>query len=171
MNDFLKTLAPLLGTAIAGPFGGVAASFLADKLGVPEKTVQAVTEALDAGKMTPEQVAQIKLAEIEFKKWCGDNQLKREQLEFDDRRSARDMQIATKSVTPSILTWIVVILCLTFEGLMLFGQMPKPASEIVLGRVLGTLDSALMMVLAFWFGSSHGSQNKDALLASSAPVK
>jgi hypothetical protein len=30
--DFLAKLAPLLGTAIAGPFGGIAASFLADKL-------------------------------------------------------------------------------------------------------------------------------------------
>jgi hypothetical protein len=171
MNDFLKTLAPMLGTAIAGPFGGVAASFLADKLGVPEKTVQAVTEALNGDKLNPDQVAQIKLAEIEFKKWCGDNQLKQEQLVFDDRKSAREMQVATKAVTPAILTWIVVLLCLTFEGLMLFGQMPKPASEIVLGRVLGTLDSALMMVLAFWFGSSHGSQSKDAMLANSSPVR
>jgi hypothetical protein len=171
MNDLLKTLAPLLGTAIAGPFGGIAASFLADKLGVPEKTVQAVTDALSADKMTPDQVAQIKLAEIDFKKWMGDNSLKQEQLGFDDRKSARDMQMATKSLTPSILTWIVVILCLSFEGLMLFGQMPKPASEIVLGRVLGTLDSALMMVLAFWFGSSHGSQSKDAMLANSTPSK
>jgi hypothetical protein len=169
MNDFLKTLAPLLGTAIAGPFGGIAASFLADKLGVSEKTVSAVTEALSTDKMTPDQVAQIKLAEIDFKKWMGDNSLKQEQLSFDDRKSARDMEIATKSYTPSILTWIVVILCLTFEGLMLFGQMPKPASEIVLGRVLGTLDSALMMVLAFWFGSSNGSQNKDLMLHNSTP--
>jgi hypothetical protein len=169
MNDFLKTLAPLLGTAIAGPFGGIAASFLADKLGVSEKTVSAVTEALSTDKMTPDQVAQIKLAEIDFKKWMGDNALKQEQLSFDDRKSARDMEIATKSYTPSILTWIVVILCLTFEGLMLFGQMPKPASEIVLGRVLGTLDSALMMVLAFWFGSSNGSQNKDLMLHNSTP--
>jgi hypothetical protein len=171
MNELLVKLAPLLGSAIAGPFGAIAASFIADKLGVPEKTVQAVSDALSADKLTPDQVAQVKLAEIEFKKWMDDNQLKREQLVFDDRKSAREMQISTKSVTPSVLTWIVVVLCLSFEGLMLFGQMPKPASEIVLGRVLGTLDGALMMVLAFWFGSSNGSQNKDAMLANSQPIK
>ena len=169
MNELLKSLAPLLGTAIAGPFGAIAASFIADKIGVPEKTVNAVTEALQSGSMTPEQISSIRLAEIEFKKWMDDNQLKRDQLVFDDRKSAREMQTATRSVTPSVLTWIVVVLCLSFEGLMLFGQMPKPASEIVLGRVLGTLDGALMMVLAFWFGSSNGSQNKDALLANSTP--
>jgi hypothetical protein len=171
MNELLAKLAPLLGSAIAGPFGAIAASFIADKLGVHEKTVQAVSEALSADKLTPDQVAQVKLAEIEFKKWMDDNQLKREQLVFDDRKSAREMQISTKSITPSVLTWIVVVLCLSFEGLMLFGQMPKPSSEIVLGRVLGTLDGALMMVLAFWFGSSNGSQNKDALLANSTPGK
>lgn len=171
MNELLAKLAPLLGAAIAGPFGAIAASFIADKLGVPEKTVKAVSEALSADKLTPDQVAQVKLAEIEFKKWMDDNQLKREQLVFDDRKSAREMQVSTKSITPSVLTWIVVVLCLSFEGLMLFGQMPKPASEIVLGRVLGTLDGALMMVLAFWFGSSNGSQNKDALLANSTPGK
>ncbi|CAB4127588.1 hypothetical protein UFOVP92_47 [uncultured Caudovirales phage] len=171
MNELLKSLAPLLGTAIAGPFGAIAASFIADKIGVPEKTVNAVTEALQSGSMTPEQISSIRLAEIEFKKWMDDNQLKRDQLVFDDRKSAREMQTATRSVTPSVLTWIVVVLCLSFEGLMLFGQMPKPASEIVLGRVLGTLDGALMMVLAFWFGSSNGSQTKDALLANSTPTK
>jgi hypothetical protein len=169
MNDLLAKLAPLLGTAIAGPFGGVAASFIADKLGVSEKTVSAVTDALSDGKMTPDQVAQIKLAEIEFKKWMGDNQLKAEQLRFDDTKSARDMQMATKSVTPSVLTWIVVTLTLAAEGALLFNQIPPGADPIILGRVLGTMDSALMLVLGFWFGSSHGSQNKDAMLANSIP--
>lgn len=167
--EFLKSLAPLLGTALAGPFGGVAASFLADKLGVSEKTVSAVTDALSADKMTPDQVAQIKLAEIEFKKWMGDNQLKQEQLVYDDRKSARDMEIATKSNTPSILTWIVVLLVLFFEGMLLFGQVPKTVDDIVLGRVLGTLDSSLIMVLSYWFGSSSGSQAKDIMLHNSTP--
>jgi hypothetical protein len=79
------------------------------------------------------------------------------------------MQIGTKSITPSILTWIVVTLTLLAEGALLFNQIPPGADPIILGRVLGTMDSALMLVLGFWFGSSHGSQNKDALLANSVP--
>lgn len=169
MNDLLKSLAPLLGSAIAGPFGGIAASFIADKLGVPERTVQAVTEAL--GNVTPEQAAQVRAAEVEFKKWLADNDLKREQLAYTDTQGARDMFSSTKSVTPSILTWIVVTLTLIAEGALLFNQIPPGADPIILGRVLGTMDSALMLVLGFWFGSSHGSQNKDALLAQAGPVK
>lgn len=169
--DFLKSLAPLLGTALAGPFGGIAASFIADKLGVPDKTVQAVTEALSNGQMTPEQVSQIRLAEIDFKKWMGDNQLKKEQLAYEDTKSARDMLMSTKSLTPSILTWIVVTLTLVAEGALLFHQMPPGVDPIILGRVLGTMDSALMLVLGFWFGSSNGSQNKDVMLAQAMPTK
>ena len=35
--DWLKQLAPLLGTALAGPLGGAAAAFIADKLGVEQR--------------------------------------------------------------------------------------------------------------------------------------
>jgi hypothetical protein len=81
------------------------------------------------------------------------------------------MQISTKSMTPTVLTWIIVTVTLVAEGLLLFHAMPPGADPLILGRILGTMDSALMLVLGFWFGSSHGSQNKDALLASSIPAK
>ena len=35
----IKGLAPMLGTALAGPLGGAAASFIADKLGIETKTI------------------------------------------------------------------------------------------------------------------------------------
>lgn len=171
MNDFLKTLAPMLGTAIAGPLGGVAASFIADKLGVQERTVEAVSDALNSGKLSAEQVGQIKLAEIEFQKFLKQNQITLEQLSFGDTKSARDMQIANKAVTPAILTWIIVTLTLSAEIGMLFHVIPPGANEMVMGRVLGTLDSALVLVLGFWFGSSHGSQNKDAMIANASSPK
>ena len=69
MNDWLKTLAPLIGTALGGPLGGAAAAFLADKLGIEYKTVEAVTEVLNSGQMTPDQISAIKLAELDFKKF------------------------------------------------------------------------------------------------------
>ena len=169
MNDLLKTLAPLLGTAIAGPFGGVAASFLADKLGVQEKTVQAVSEALSADKMTPEQVAQIKLAEIDFRKWVGDNQLKTEQLSFDDRKSARDMEISTKSYTPSILAGLIVGGFALITGLKIAGN--SIVQDATMQDLLTTLRDGVILVLSYYFGSSASSQQKNTLLANSVPVK
>ena len=66
--EWLKQLAPMIGTALLGPFGGVAASLIADKLGIPDKTVESVTAALNSGKLTPDQVSAIRLAEIDMAK-------------------------------------------------------------------------------------------------------
>ena len=52
--DWLKTIAPMIGTALGGPLGGAAAAFLADKLGIETKTVEAVSEVLNSGRMTPD---------------------------------------------------------------------------------------------------------------------
>lgn len=163
--DFLKSLAPMLGTALGGPFGGIAASFIADKLGLPDKTVNAVTDLIKSGTMTPEQVAGIRMAEMDMQKFMEENKLKREQLAYADVQGARDMFTATHSLTPSILTWIIVTLTLAAECALLFNQIPPGADPIIIGRVLGTMDSALVMVLGFWFGSNSGSARTKELLA------
>ena len=49
--------------------------------------------------------------------------------------------------------------------------MPPGADPIIIGRVLGTMDSALVMVLSFWFGSNSNSQRKTELLAQASPTK
>lgn len=163
--DFLKTLAPLIGTALGGPFGGIAASFIADKLGIPDKTVSAVTDLLKSGTMTPEQVVGVRMAEMDMQKFMDENKLKREQLAYADVQGARDMFTATHSLTPSILTWIIVTLTLSAECALLFNQIPPGADPIIIGRVLGTMDSALVMVLGFWFGANSGSARTKELLA------
>jgi len=169
MNDLLKAFAPLLGTAIAGPFGGVAASFIADKLGIGAKTVEAVTQALSDGKLSPEQIASLRLAEIDFKKWMGDNEIKKEQLGFEDRKSARDMQIATHSRMPAVLTTLVT---LGFFGILIL-LIYKPefkANEIILIMV-GQLSVAWAGCIAFYTGTTYGSANKNQMLADLRPGK
>ena len=61
--DWLKALAPTAATLLAGPAAGMAVKFLADKLGAPAETVDAVTSALSGLNETPE--GRIKLAEID----------------------------------------------------------------------------------------------------------
>ena len=73
--DWLKQLAPLLGTALGGPIGGAAASFLADKLGIESNTIEAVTNILNSGKLSPEQISAVKLAEIDFQKFLETNKI------------------------------------------------------------------------------------------------
>jgi hypothetical protein len=170
MNDLLKTLVPILGEAVAGPFGGVAASFIAGKLGLPASTVETVSEALKTSSMTPEQVASLKQAEIEFKKWMDDNDIKREQLAVQNTQSARDMQIAVRSNIPGVLAIIIVGGFFGILVAMMLGLLKVNDQQSLL-ILLGALSSGFGAVLNYYYGSSHGSQAKDTLLANSTPAK
>jgi gas vesicle protein len=169
MNDWLKTLAPLLGTALGGPLGGAAAAFLADKLGIESKTVEAVTEVLNSGKMSPEQIASIKLAELDFKKFTETNKIDVMRLEAGDRDSARKMQIATQSKMPAVITIMVTI---GFFGVLtaLLLMPDLKANEIVLVMV-GQLSAVWGACVAFYVSTTYSSANKNQLLANSAPAK
>lgn len=161
--DWIKNIAPLVGTALGGPLGGVAATFLADKLGLESKTVEAVTEVLNGGKMTPDQVTAIRLADFEFKKFLEANKIKIEEIAAQDRDSARAMQIATHSKMPAVLTVMVTI---GFFGILslLFFHPELKGNEIVMVMV-GQLSAVWAGCVAFYTGTTFGSANKNALLA------
>lgn len=163
-TDWVKTIAPLVGQALAGPLGGAAASFLADRLGIQEKTVAAVTEVLNSGKLSPDQIASLKAAEIDFQKFLESNKIRLEELDAADRKSARDMQIAVGSWVPGALAMLVTF---GFFGVllgMMFGVL-KVSDQQALLLLLGALATAFGSVLNFFFGSSHGSRaNQQALI-------
>lgn len=73
--NVIKSIAPILGGALGGPVGSglsvAAVDFLANKLGVQEKTPEAVAKAVAT---TP--AADILKLELEFKQHCIDNDLK-----------------------------------------------------------------------------------------------
>lgn len=170
MNDLLKTLATGLGTAISGPLGGVAVGFLADKLGIETRTVEAVAQVLDSGKLTPEQVGQIKLAEIEFQKFLKQNNIDLEKIAAEDRNSAREMLKTTRSYVPATLTFGITIgYFVTLIGMML-GMFKVSDSQVML-MMLGQLGTAFGVCLAFWMGTTASSRDKTDIIANSAPVK
>jgi hypothetical protein len=170
MNDFLKTLAPLLGTALGGPLGGAAASFIASKLGLDTTDVKSISEVLNSGKMTPEQIAQVKLAEIDFQKFLESNKIKLEEVAAADRNSARDMLKTTRSYVPATLTFGITI----GYFVVLLGMMTKAftvADSQVMLIMLGQLGTAWGVTIAFWFGTTSGSKDKTDILANSVPAK
>ena len=170
MNDFLMSVAPTIASALLGPLGGAAVAGLGKIFGIDNATTTDITKAIQSGKLTPDQLADIQKLELQFKNDEAERGFKYSELEFKDRDSARNLAVQTHSITPSLLTWIVVILVLAAEGLMLFKVVPPGADPIILGRILGTMDSALIMVLSFWFGSNSNSQRKTELLAQANPV-
>ena len=163
--EWFKTLAPLLGTALGGPLGGAAASFLADKLGIQAATVEAVTEVLNSGKMTPEQIESVKLAEINFKTFIETNKIDLEKIAAADRDSARTMQVATRSNMPAILTCAVTVGYFVVLGLLM--KMPEIKSDALL-IMLGNLGGAWLACVAFWVGTTNSSGRKDQIIANQA---
>jgi hypothetical protein len=168
--DWLKTLAPMLGTALGGPLGGAAAAFIADKLGLENKTIEAVSEVLNSGKMSPDQIANIKLAEIDFKKFLETNKIKMEEIAAADRNSAREMLKTTRSYVPATLTFIIT----AGYFVTLIGMMTKfftVADSQVMLIMLGQLGTAWGVAIAFWFGTTSGSRDKTDILANSQPAR
>jgi gas vesicle protein len=161
-TDWIKTLAPLLGTALGGPLGGAAAAFIADKLGIQEKTVTAVSEVLNSGKMNADQIASLKIAEIEFNKFLEANKIKLEELDAADRKSARDMQVATGSWVPGVLAMLVTGGFFGILSWMLYSPDYKPTEPLLV--MLGSLGTAWTMIVGFYFGSSQGSRAKTDLI-------
>ena len=167
---WLKSLAPLIGSAVGGPLGGAAATFLADKLGVESKTIEAVTDALSADPLTPAQVVNIRLAELDFKRFLETNQIDLARLGVANTQGARDMQTAVRSRTPDVLSILIVLGFFSILTLMLMGLL-RVSDQQALLILLGSLSAGFGAVLNFWFGSSSGSQKKDEFLANSTPIK
>ena len=95
--DLLKSAAPALATAVAGPLGGAAVKAIADKLGVPASITE-VTKALEAN---PELA--LKLKEIDTKAF------EVEQKAVSDRWAA-DMASdswLSKNIRPLTLVYIL----------------------------------------------------------------
>lgn len=164
--DWLKGLAPTIGTALAGPLGGAAASFLADKLGIQKKTIEAVSSAISGSKMTPEQITAVKLAELEFQKFLEQNNIDLAKLDVENTKSARDMQISIRSKTPEILSFVIT---LGFFGVLsyMLTMEAKPGESLLI--MLGSLGTAWAAIVNFWFGSTAASSRKTELI-SQAPA-
>mgnify|MGYP006269582455 FL=1 len=117
--------------------------------------------------MTADQLSSIKQAEIELQKQANELGLDFEKLAVDDRKSARDMQAATKSNIPAILA---IGVTLGFFGILIGLMTDNITKSDALLLMLGSLGTAWTAIISFYFGSSASSQNKDEMLHRSTPI-
>jgi hypothetical protein len=165
--DWLKQVAPTIATALGGPLAGMAVSAISKAIGVDEKDVG---DLINNNKLNADQIAQVKLAEIELQKQANELGLNFEALAVDDRKSAREMQATTRSIVPPLLAASVTIGFFAILGGMMFGKM-SVADNTALTMMLGSLGTAWTGIIAYYFGSSAGSQAKTDLLSKSSATK
>ena len=161
--DWLKQIAPTIATALGGPLAGMAVSAISKAIGVDEAKVG---DLIANNKLTAEQIAQVKIAEIELQKQAQELGLNFEKLEVEDRKSAREMQATTRSMMPSILAGTVTVGFFGIMGMMFFNQIDSSNPAILM--MLGSLGTAWTGIIAYYFGSSAGSQAKTDLLSKAA---
>jgi hypothetical protein len=157
--DWLKQIAPTIATALGGPLAGMAVSAISKAIGVDEDKV---SDLIKDNKLTAEQIAQVKLAEIELQKQANELGLNFAKLEVDDRKSARDMQVATRSWIPPLLAAAVTVGFFGILAMMLLGKVDSNNPAILM--MLGSLGTAWTGIIAYYFGSSAGSQAKTEML-------
>lgn len=161
---WLKTLAPTVATALGGPLAGIAVKAIGSAFGMSEPTMESVEKVLKQGMLAPEDLMRLQAAEFELQKIEKEQKFKFAELEAADRRSARDMQIQTRSPVPALLSIGVTMGYFGILGTMLAG-MVKPEDSQALLLMLGSLSTAWGMVMSFWFGTTRSSEVKTDIIA------
>lgn len=165
-------VAPLAGTLIGGPAGAAIGGLVAAALGTDN-----TPDAIHAAIATDPQAA-LKLAQ-----WEGDNTVKLQQMVYahadnelaaqtaaiqsdvEDRKSARLREVDAKdTATPSALAFLVTAGFFGTLGFLLVEGKPVMGGDALL-VMLGALGGAWASIIAYYFGSSSGSDRKTELLA------
>ncbi len=134
LSGLLKSVAPTLATAVAGPLGGAAVSAIAAKLGVSD-SVESVAKAI-AGD--PAAAAKLQELELEF--------YKTEQANLTSRHEA-DMKSdswLSKNIRPMVLIFLLV----AYSGFAIASIFEYETR----GAYVELLGQWGMLVMSFYFG-------------------
>ena len=148
IKGLIGDLAPTLGAALGGPVGGAAAGMLAEVLGcdpTPQKLNKALSQA------TPEQLAEIKKAELDF-------EVRMKELEVDVfALETKDIQHARESFSEDWTARTIAIMSILLFGgyVLLVTLQPADDNDLnVVNLVLGYLGGIVSSVVSFYFGAS-----------------
>lgn len=171
-KKLVGTVAPWIATALGGPLAGAATKAVAAALGLDGDASSDEVQAKIAGA-NPDQLLALKNADHDFQlqmEQLGFKNLEMlKQLDVENTKSAREMQMQTLSKIPAVLATIITIGFFAILIGMMSGNL-HPTEQQALLIMLGALGAAWGAVVNFYFGSSASSQNKDSLIYHSTPI-
>lgn len=159
-KETLSVVAPTLATALGGPLAGTAANFIAKKLLGKDTATNEEIQGLIVGA-TPEQLADLKSLELDFKVKMKELGVEVKRLDNKDRADARDL--AKVDMKPQV---ILSLFYTVGYFAMLFGiltdalSIPDGGKGQLVSGLIGVLTAMQIKIGDFWFGSSHGSKTK-----------
>lgn len=177
--DFLKdalgvlgAVAPKIATALGGPLAGMAVQAVGAALGLSDDASKDDVLAAVA-KATPEQLLALKKADQDFAVRMRELDIDLERIAAGDRDSARRRESETKDWTPKVLAFVIVTGFFAVVAYVLGWGLTgmDAAAAAFAGSLVGYVSAKAEQVVAYYFGSSAGSQKKDILLAQAPPSK
>ena len=154
-KNLLGAVAPTLGTALGGPMGGMAANVISEVLGVPNNPKAIEKGIADA---TPEQLAEIKKAELAFEAEMKKLEVDVFALEAQEKQDAR--KHFSKDWTARIIGVGIIGGFLGYIFLVTL-QPPEQNSEALINLVLGYLGGLASAIISFYFGASNSTKDGD----------
>ncbi len=149
IKNIIGAVAPVLGTALGSPLGGAAASAIASALGCSNDT-KSIEKALQTA--SPEQLVEIKKAELEFEAKMAELEVDIFSLETQDVQDARKQ--FKGDWTPRV---VALVSLLGFVGYIFLVtiQPPDANSDTIVSLVLGYMGGVVSAITSFYFGASH----------------
>jgi hypothetical protein len=165
-KQIIGSVAPMLGTVLGGPLGGLAGSMLAKALGTDDPKAQETM--ITSGD--PEILLKLKAAESELQEHMRELDIDEEKLHFDDTANARAMQVATHDSTPQYLAYLITFGFFATLGYLIVYGKPQTGGDVMLVMV-GALGTAWANIVSFYYGSSAGSAAKTDVINKIAASK
>lgn len=146
----IGSVAPTIATALGGPLAGTAASAIAEVLGVNSQDPKALERAM--AQATPEQLTEIKKAELNFEARMKELDVDIFALETADVQNARANHGKDWTARAIALGTMGAFIGYVF---LVTIQPPDQNSDAIINLVLGYLGGMVSAVTSFYFGASQ----------------
>lgn len=163
-KSLVKSVAPVLGTALGGPFGGMATKAISGALFGDEDPAtgnKLITKISDALQQDSEALVKLKAADQAFDTRMKELDIDIMEIDAKDRANARTMAQQTGLKPQIILATVYVI---AFGGVLFAvfsGAVDLVGPQLNMANILiGILSAGLVQIMNFFFGSSAGSKAK-----------
>lgn len=186
----LASIAPTLATMLGGPLAGTAVTALEGALGLkPGAGQDGITQVLQSGALTPDQVAAVRAADQKHAEIMGQQGIDIAKLNADQEAAlvadaVDNTKDARKNNADRDAVWVIAaVILLTFAvmmGAVLWGCWTLLQGGIIIkdvsvvaaisglvGSIVGYLAANALTVVQFIYGGSMGSEKKTDALASS----
>jgi len=162
LKKIIGSVAPFVGTMIGGPFGAAAGNLVSKALldkdnATPEELESAISSA------TPEELVKLRKIDADYKTKMAKIGITEKKLAALDRDSARKREIEIGDKTPALLAFLLTIGFFGVLSLIIFYPMQEAAKGII-DIMLGSLGTAWVSTITYYFGSSYGSKIKTDML-------